>query len=187
MAHGECSLRSDRRPSGPVCVRTKMRQPALHEQERPEVVGGKMLFTVWPGRAAPIPGHQARAGGHAALDCRPGISPGSGGPNAGRPSTSMSCATSSAESPLTSWAGWRRSGRTPKGIEPEAFGPRRADDQQVYRPTVEAPALLSRPQECDDQPAPKRSWQDRWKYRPGFRPVPLPVRLMPGLAMLTPA
>ena len=41
----------------------------------------------------------------------PGTSPGSGGPNAGRPSTSMSCSTSSA---ATSWAGWLPIGRTPR-------------------------------------------------------------------------
>ena len=41
----------------------------------------------------------------------PGISPGSGGPNAGRPSTSMSCSTSSA---AASWAGWLPIGRTPR-------------------------------------------------------------------------
>ena len=35
----------------------------------------------------------------------------SGGPNAGRPSTSMSCSTSSA---ATSWAGWLPIGRTPR-------------------------------------------------------------------------
>ena len=34
-----------------------------------------------------------------------------GGPNAGRPSTSMSCSTSSA---ATSWAGWLPIGRTPR-------------------------------------------------------------------------
>ena len=60
----------------------------------------------------------------------PGTSPGSGGPNAGRPSTSMSCSTSSA---ATSWAGWLP-GRTPplaatlieetclkQGIEPQVL------------------------------------------------------------------
>ena len=41
----------------------------------------------------------------------PGISPGSGGPNAERPSTSMSCSTSSA---AASWAGWLPIGRTPR-------------------------------------------------------------------------
>ena len=41
----------------------------------------------------------------------PGISPGSGGPNAGRPSTSTSCSTSSA---AASWAGWLPIGRTPR-------------------------------------------------------------------------
>ena len=56
--------------------------------------------------------HQARAGGsRAPTRPGPGISPGSGGPNAGRPSTSMSCSTSSA---AASWAGWLPIGRTPR-------------------------------------------------------------------------
>ena len=55
--------------------------------------------------------HQARAGGHGPpTRPGPGTSPGSAGPNAGRPSTSTSCSTSSA---ATSWAGWLPTGRMP--------------------------------------------------------------------------
>ena len=89
--------------------------------------------------------HQARAGGHGPQPPGPGTSPGSGGPNAGRPSTSMSCSTSSAA------MGWMvadrenaalaatleetclKQGIEHPGAHPALRGPRRADDQQVHR------------------------------------------------------
>ena len=110
----------------------------------------------------------------------PGTSPGSGGPNAGRPSTSMSCSTSSA---ATSWAGWLPIGRTPRSRDADrgnlsqarhrapgahpAFGPRRADDQQVHRPTPRRPRGHEPPPGQRRQPVLRGAVQDP-EVSPGF-------------------
>ena len=120
------------------------------------------------------------------------ISPGSGGPNAGRPSTSMSCSTSSA---AASWAGWlpigkrraRRDADRGNLCIKQGIGPRcspcirrRADDQQVHRRHLLADLgvnrSLSRPQVSDDNPfseaqfktlkgPPRLPWALRRHYR----------------------
>ena len=162
---------------GPVCVRTRARprrarQPALRRpvtgRGRRDAAQMKALVSVRRAHDVPDPGREP-AGARAAQSAQSSLTtpsaelvatglstsdlvlghhPAHGGPNAGRPSTSMSCSTSSA---ATSWAGWLPIGRTPRSprrsIEANlsqaeassprcshrAFGPRRADDQQVHQ------------------------------------------------------
>ena len=62
-----------------------------------------------------------------------------------------------------------KQGIEPPGAHP-AFGPRRADDQQVYRPTPRRPRghrSLSRPQVSDDNPFSEAQFKTL-KYHPGF-------------------
>ena len=92
----------------------------------------------------------------------PGISPGSGGPNAGRPSTSMSCSTSSADE---SWAGWLPIENAAllieetclQGIEPQVLKHSVLDEQVHLHLLADLGVTrsLSRPQVSDGSP--KRS------------------------------
>gem|GEM_PF-5005500 len=102
-------------------------------------------------------------------------------------SASTSCSIPSGD---TSRAGWSPTGRTPRwpqgsssspastrasnpGAHP-AFGPPRADDQQLHRPTVRRPrghSLPHRPEVNDDNPFSEPQFKPL-KYHPGFLPLP---------------
>ena len=191
---------------GPACVRTRARprrarQPALRRPvtgrgRRTLLDEGRYLCaerTMYRILAANQPVRERR--NHAVIPAtpspswwpraptRPGPSPGSGGPNAGRPSTSMSCGHLQ---PLRRWMVADREnaalaatlieetclkqGIGAPGAHP-AFGPRRADDQQVHRPTPRRPRghtrSLSRPQVSDDNPFSEAQFKTL-KYHPGF-------------------
>ena len=144
-------------PPGPACVRTRVasklaRNTTLRRSPCPRITLSMKALCC---RAHLVPDPAPRTSPSGAIrSCPcytkpelvprastrpgPGISPGSGGPNAGRPSTSMSCSTSSA---AASWAGWlpigpdasarrgadRRTRRSSKASSPQSAHPASSD------------------------------------------------------------